>query len=205
MKKIIFLILLLLGSYAGQAQISDTTVQVADTTSASLFNSLFGVKAGLNFSSIYGDDEELLGNYSGHRSYHGGVFAQIGWKKRLAIRTELLYSRKGYERSDSVFRFDYLEVPILLVVNLNENIGFHLGPQINVMVSATEEGKEVRLMDYNTFDYGAAAGFEGRLNRFIAGARYNLSFENLIKQDDAGNTDLAVHPRVLQVYLGIGF
>ncbi|WP_439881122.1 porin family protein [Pontibacter sp. MBLB2868] len=202
MKKISIILLLLLCSIAVHAQEVDSTAQVE----AGMLNSWLGVKAGLNFSDIYGNDKTILGETSNHTSFHAGVFAQIGLNNYLAVRPEILYSRKGYEHADSVFRFDYLEVPILAVLNLTKNVSVHLGPQVNVMVSAQEEGTEVALKDYNTFDYGAAAGLEVRVYRFIAGARYSLSFEKLLKVDNTGQrADLDIHPKVLQAYLAIGF
>lgn len=203
MRKFLILHLLLLCSFAAHAQETETGSD--NEQEASTYNSWLGVKAGVNLSDIYGSDKDLVGNTDNITSFHAGMFAQIGWSEYFALRPELVYSRKGYERADSVFRFDYLEVPILAVINITGHISAHVGPQISVMVSAKEEGKEVALKNYNTFDYGAAAGLEGRLNRFILGARYNLSFEELIKKDDAGHTNLAVHPKVIQVYLGVAF
>ena len=201
MRKFLILYLLLFCSVAGYSQ----EIETDEEQEASTYNSWLGVKGGVNLSDIYGSDKDLIGSTKNITSFHAGIFAQIGLSEYFALRPELVYSRKGYELSDSVFRFDYLEVPILAVINITGHFSAHVGPQVSVMVSAKEEGKEVALKNYNTFDYGAVAGLEGRLNRFILGARYNLSFEELIKKDDAGNTDLAVHPKVIQVYLGVAF
>ena len=54
----------------------------------------FGPKAGVNFSSVNGNDadgkESLLG-------FHLGVFAEIKFNDKFAIQPEVLYSSQGYK------------------------------------------------------------------------------------------------------------
>ncbi len=168
-------------------------------------NSGFGIKGGLNFSQVRGSDKDLLGSVSGHTSFHAGVFAQFALSEMFSIQPEVLYSRRGYERNDSTFRFDYLNVPILAVVNVTDNISFHAGPQIGILMSGKESEQEIDLAPYNTFDYGAAVGAEARISRFRLGARYYLGLTDLRKENDLGqkiNED--IKNGVFQVYLGIG-
>ncbi|GAB3194004.1 hypothetical protein ABID22_000370 [Pontibacter aydingkolensis] len=169
-------------------------------------NAGFGIKGGVNFAEINGSEKDLLGDISHYTSYHAGVFVQFALSDFFSIQPEALYSRKGYERNDSTFRFDYLDVPVLAVFNLTDNISIHLGPQISSMLFAREDGKETNLDRFNTFDYGVAAGFEGRISRFRLGSRYNLGFADLIKTDKAGRSVTNdIKNGILQVYLGIGF
>lgn len=203
MTKILTMLLLALCSTAVFAQAPDST----ELQTERAFNSWFGIKAGVNFSDVYGDDKAAtIGQTNKHTNFQAGVFANIGLNEYFAIRPELVYARKGYERSDSVFRFDYLEVPILAVVNITRNISVHAGPQINAMVSAKQEGKEVEFEEYNTFDYGLAAGAEVRVFRFVLGGRYNFNLENLLKTDRFGKeVEQDVHARALQAYFAFLF
>ncbi|MBX0333907.1 PorT family protein [Pontibacter sp. HSC-14F20] len=169
-------------------------------------NSGFGIKGGVNFATLRGSDKEVLGNFSGLTTFHAGVYTQFSLGNVFSIQPEALYSRKGIERNDSTFRFDYLEVPILAVFNITENVSVHFGPQVGVLMSAKEEDTEVGIEPLNTFAYGIAAGAEARLSIFRLGARYNLGLEDLRKETNQGqkiNQD--IKHGVFQVYLGLGF
>lgn len=134
------------------------------------------------------------------------MFTQFAFTEFFSLQAELLYSRKGFERSDSVFRFDYLDVPLLAVFNITQNLSLHLGPQVSFMVSAQFEDQEIDLEPYNTFDYGLAAGLEGRISRFRLGTRYNLGLADFRDQNAAGHDiNQDIKNSVVQVYLGIGF
>lgn len=209
MKKLVTALFLLLYTFAAQAQEGGgPTAQQQDHNLLSGLsgpNSGFGVKGGVNFAEINGSDKELLGNIDRYTTWHAGLFLQFALSDFFSIQPEALYSRRGYERNDSTFRFDYIEVPILAVFNLTDNVSIHLGPQISTMVQAHEEDKEVDLKRYNTFDYGVAAGFEGRISRFRLGARYSLGLADLIKTDKAGrDVNQDIKAGAIEVYLGIG-
>ncbi|SIT90352.1 porin family protein [Pontibacter indicus] len=169
-------------------------------------NAGFGIKGGVNFATLRGSDKDVLGNFKGLTTFHAGVYTQFSLGNTFSIQPEAIYSRKGIERNDSTFRFDYLEVPILAVFNVTETISIHLGPQVGILMSAKEEDTEVNIEPLNTFAYGVAAGAEARLSIFRLGARYNLGLEDLRKENNQGqkiNQDLK--HGVFQVYLGLGF
>ncbi|MFT2007137.1 porin family protein [Pontibacter sp. 13R65] len=173
--------------------------------SAGAPNSGLGIKGGVNFSQVRGNDKDLLGTVSNLTSFHAGLFAQFSLSETFSIQPEVLYSRRGYERNDSTFRFDYLDLPILAVVNVTDRISFHAGPQIGIMMSGKQTGREIDLGPYNTFDYGVAAGAEARVNRFRLGARYSLALTDLRKENAQGqNINEDIKNGVFQVYLGIG-
>ncbi|WP_242926493.1 porin family protein [Pontibacter vulgaris] len=212
MKKIFILATLLLTTFSGFAQTEDvtgpTTIQKNHNLLSGLYtpNEGFGLKGGVNFNTLRGSDKDNLGTINELTSFHAGVFAQFAFNDFFSLQPEVLYSRKGFERNDSTFRYDYLEVPVLAVFNVTENISFHLGPQASIMVSAKEEDKEIDLEPFNTFDYGVAAGAEAHISRFRLGARYNLGFADLRNQNEAGqhiNED--IKHGTLQLYVGFSF
>ncbi|PKV66949.1 porin family protein [Pontibacter ramchanderi] len=169
-------------------------------------NSGFGIKGGVSFATLRGSDKDVLGDFSGLTTFHAGVYTQFSLGNTFSIQPEALYSRKGIERNDSTFRFDYLEVPILAVFNITETVSVHFGPQVGILMSAKEEDTEVNIEPLNTFAYGVAAGAEARLSVFRLGARYNLGVEDLRKETNQGqkiNQD--IKHGVFQVYLGLGF
>jgi hypothetical protein len=95
---------------------------------------------------------------------------------------------------------------VLAVFNITDNISMHLGPQVGVMIAAKEEGKEINLESYNTFDYSAAAGLEAMFSRFRVGTRYVHDLAELRKENEADQSiNEDIENSVIQVYLGIGF
>lgn len=169
-------------------------------------NSGFGIKGGVSFATLRGSDKEVLGNFKGLTTWHAGIYTQFSLGNTFSIQPEALYSRKGMERDDMAYRFDYLEVPILAVFNITENISLHAGPQIGILMSAKEGDTEVSIEPLNTFAYGVAAGAEARLSFFRLGTRYNLGLEDLRKEDNAGQKiNQNIKHGVFQIYLGVGF
>jgi len=172
-------------------------------------NTGFGVKAGLLYANFRGDGESQFPGLGSAASWHAGFYAQFGIGRIFSIQPELLYARRQGKTDDGDMRFDYLEVPVLAVVSLTDNISIHAGPQVGVMMSAKREGTEINTENFNSFDYGAAAGAEARLSIFRLGARYYLSmtdlgkFESTATAADRGYNDLKTGN--FQVYLGVGF
>ena len=210
MKKSILLLFSLFLTWSAYAQ-SESYGPSAGQQNHNLFsgsrpNAGFGVKGGVNFATLRGNDKDVLGDFSGLTTFHAGIYTQFSLGNTFSIQPEALYSRKGIERNDSTFRFDYLEVPILAVFNITENVSVHLGPQIGILMSAKEDDKEVSIEPMNTFAYGVAAGAEARLSIFRLGARYNLGMEDLRKENDLGQSiNQNIRHGVFQVYLGVGF
>lgn len=213
MKKHLLVILLLCLSASCFAQEQEPEDVLGPTTMQQNHNLLsgmdapnggFGIKGGANFANVYGDEASDLGT-SMLTSFHAGVFAQIPASKSFSVQIEALYSRKGFE-ADADHRFDYLELPLLAVINITDNFSLHVGPQLSVMIAAKQDGKELSIEDMNTFDYGAAAGAEARISRFRLGARYNLGLAALLDDGDTGLPfGSELKNNVAQVYLGIGF
>lgn len=208
MKNIFALLSLIFLSYAAAAQSTGPTVLQRDHNVVSGVgnNSGFGLKGGVNFANLRGSDRDLRGSLSTLTSFHAGAYAQFSLSDAFSLQPEVLYSRKGFERADSAFRYDYIEVPVLAVFNITETISLHAGPQVGVMLAAKEGGREINMEPLNTFEYGVVGGAEARFDRFRLGARYNLGLADIRKENNLGariNED--IKNAVFQVYLGIGF
>ena len=123
----------------------------------------FGVKGGLNHSWLIGDTNE---NFGARYSYHLGVFSDFALKNKWSFRPELIYSRQGSKFKGSfnvddlnpgvqevnnsfefVFGSDYLQLPLLLRIQLTDFFALDFGPQIGVSVNGDSK------LDYGpTFD-----------------------------------------------------
>jgi hypothetical protein len=162
-------------------------------------NAKIGVKGGVNFSNMYTedvDDNNVL------TSFNAGLYASIPLTSALAIQPEFLYSRKGAELAyDNVFatgkakfKLNYLEVPVLLKVNIAENFNIHAGPYFAYLINAdvtneTDSGnfnfeESLDNDDFNKFDYGLSAGLGFDFNSFGIGARYNYGLSTVGKERD---------------------
>ncbi|MES1214731.1 MAG: porin family protein, partial [Bacteroidota bacterium] len=88
---------------------------------------LFGVKGGLNMSTVTGND---IDNPKLHPSFHIGGFANFMIAEKIAIQPELLFSGKG-SKSDlqGTYKLGYAQIPIL--VQYVDQSGFYaeVGPQ----------------------------------------------------------------------------
>ena|SRR5690606_23540963 len=85
----------------------------------------FGVKGGLNLSSINGDSE----NISTRTSFHAGIVFELKFSDKFFFQPELLFSEQGAESSyseqvdsesikyESVLRISYINMPLLRKVS----------------------------------------------------------------------------------------
>jgi Outer membrane protein beta-barrel domain len=200
----------MLWSVAGFAQKRITTTSQVDHNlegSSAPENNGFGIKGGLIVSGIGGNDAEAYPNREKQRSYHAGFYSQFSVTDNFSVQPEILYTRKGFKYEATDTRLDYFDVPLLASVRVLDNISLLAGPQVSVLMTVKENDKELGKEFYNSFDWGAAAGIEGRLSFLRLGARYVRSFENIYKPGHlVGNRSVTdVHHNTLQLYIGAGF
>ncbi|MFD0795963.1 porin family protein [Maribacter chungangensis] len=151
----------------------------------------FGIKGGLNYSSIVGDlTEGLKFRFSGH----GGIFMEIDFSEKFKLQPELLYSSQGFQFStdlaaiqnggavadDNDFRtnvqLNFITVPILGKFALNNKVDVEFGPQFGFLLNQVTKTKN---LDQNSnvnadrrssvsgdfqLDYGAAVGLGIKLS-----------------------------------------
>ena len=164
-------------------------------------NAEFGVKGGVNFSNMYTedvDDNNVL------TSFNAGLYVKLPITDMIAIQPELLYSRKGAELSynnlfatgTAKFKLNYIELPVLLKLNLTDNFNIHAGPYLAYLVNAqvTNENDNGSLdfentldnEDFNKFDYGVSGGIGFDFDSFSIGARYNYGLQTVGKEQSIG-------------------
>ncbi|HRE76971.1 MAG TPA: porin family protein [Flavobacterium sp.] len=187
MRKLILTALTCSAFFVSNAQTNDNA-----TTGAS-----FGIKGGVNFSNLYTediDDNNVL------TSFNVGVFVSMPITNFLSIQPEFLYSRKGAElvydnafaSGTGKFKLNYIEAPILLKVNLTENLNIHAGPYFAYLIDAevTNESnsgdfdfeENVDNDDFNKFDYGLSAGAGFDFDSIGFGVRYNYGLSTVGKE-----------------------
>lgn len=112
MKKIIFLILLVLFTTKSFSQGVD-----------------LGIKVGANFASLTDDVKTRTGlNFGG--------FATIKFNDKIALQGDLLYSQQGAELLDiGKVDLDYMNVPVVLKYYLVKKLNIQVGPQFGFLVN----------------------------------------------------------------------
>ncbi len=147
----------------------------------------FGVKAGVNFSSVR--DASGLDNRTG---FVAGVFAGGKLGDKLGLQADLLYSQQGAEFELGDFNLDYVNVPIVVKYYLSDNFNFHVGPQFGVLINddaQTVVGETINDIATNNFDITAVLGlgFDLPMGIRLEG-RYNFGLSDISKTDDGKNS-----------------
>ncbi|PTX21294.1 outer membrane protein with beta-barrel domain [Pontibacter mucosus] len=159
-----------------------------------------GIKAGLNYGSLTGDDAK---NHDYRPGYTVGLTARYGLNELIGVQTEALFTSKGAKHSYSTngtdienrLRLNYLDIPVLLHLQVS-GLYFELGPQVSFLLkgkqitevsrSNTTTTTETDITD-NPYpiDFGYAAGIGYRAPSGIGlGLRYNGGLKKL---DDEGS------------------
>jgi hypothetical protein len=188
-----------------------------------------GVMAGFDFSNI---TNSSMINASSRTGYHFGLVLGTVPHKLLGSRTELIYSRRGYNYKDSgssagSIDLDYIGLSQLLAINITKWVQIQIGGQTSYLLNAKADSSQPStgnasvdkaLSFYNRFDYGFGGGVE--IHPFMGlmvGARYNISLNNLYKQptsfSGSGGTpsfypsasSINLKNNVIQVFLGYRF
>jgi Outer membrane protein beta-barrel domain len=157
-----------------------------------------GVKAGYNFVNITNVSSVNAQSKSG---FHLGAFFSPGQgKKIIGFRTELIYSRQGYDfktgTKSGTVDLDYLLLPQMVTLNVGKLIQLQAGGQLAFLLNAKADstvsggplGEYQQVIDfYNRIDYGLTAGAEVHPYKgLLLGARYNIGLSNLFKSQPAG-------------------
>ncbi|WP_160137737.1 porin family protein [Chryseobacterium sp. c4a] len=136
------------------------TFSFAQKTSSNTASSpvRFGLKAGLNISSLSGNDTKSKAGF------YGGVFANIPVAQDFSVQPEVLYSGMGAKdknNSDVKLNLDYLAVPVMFQYNALPNLYVEAGPQFSFLLSSkvkTNNGSYDAKDGMKTFDFGLGLG-----------------------------------------------
>jgi hypothetical protein len=143
----------------------------------------FGVKGGY----LYNSYSTAKLNLNSTNSWEAGIFFGGNRNGVVGVMGEILYAKKGFELSGNTTDLYYLEIPILLRVNVgssNKNkgvIGYLLvGPAFDVNLKAQQNGIDVK-DNYESLDIGILGGGGVEISRIILEARYNWGLMNVLK------------------------
>jgi Outer membrane protein beta-barrel domain len=170
----------------------------------------FGVKGGVNFATVTGDDFD---SPDSRTSFHVGVVGEFPLADILSLQVEALYSGQGFESDVDggivggdgkvEYQLDYINVPVLAKIYATKGLSFEVGPQFSFKVNeeidsdANDDGGDFDLDEAKDFEFGVAGGltFQTDMGIFATG-RYIYGLTDIIEDADVKNS-------VFQI--GIGF
>ncbi|KEY19988.1 porin family protein [Kaistella antarctica] len=184
------------------------------------FAQQFGVKAGMNVSSL--SDDASLSDQKSKIGFNAGVFMNAPLAANFSIQPELMYSQMGdkynqkigsstYARSKHL---DYITVPVMFQYNATPGFYLEAGPEFGLLVSAknkfTNETANTTINessnykdDLNGFNFGLGlgAGYYFTPNVGLT-ARYVAGLTDVAKDRISGDK---VRNNVFQVGLAYKF
>ena len=169
---------------------------------------MFGVKGGVNFSSVTGDAFSDFEDESARTAFHLGLLAEIPISDRFSIQPEVLYSAQGYDvvriedEEDVERRFDYISVPVMAKLYLIDGFALEAGPQFSYLVENElgmgDDGIDLSDDYLNKFDFSVGLGASWKLSNFFVYGRYNVGLTEIYDIDGADAKNGVIQ-------LGVGF
>ncbi|WP_312766360.1 porin family protein [Epilithonimonas sp.] len=187
---------------------------VAGTFAFAQTSPSFGLKAGLNVSSISKDGYEDSKSKAG---FYGGVFMNAPLSEMFSIQPEVLYSQLGSKvtqvssgtilgtnytnRTSASLNLDYITVPVMFQFHATPNFYLEAGPEFGFLVSAkakdfasttvsggetttTNESGDIK-DNFSGFNMGAGLGLGFNFTEnFGINARYVAGFTDINKKSN---------------------
>lgn len=164
-----------------------------------------GVKGGFLFSSL----DQAGSNYKNNNGWEVGMFFGGNRNGTVGVMADVLYAKKGAKSGPVVLDNYYLEIPILLRVNMgsgNKNSGAIVyglgGPVFDILLQSKLAGVDVK-SKYESLDLGILIGVGVEVSRFLVEGRYNIGIKNVAKASGAASTD--VKSKSFAVLAGVRF
>ena len=162
-----------------------------------LLHAQIGIKAGLNFANV---TKTSSINNSSQTGFHAGILLAAG-KSIVSSRTELLFSKQGYNYSSSTntgkVNLNYIMLQQGVCFNITRFFSLFGGAQTAYLINAKVDssassspnspygGQFMSL--YNRMDYGVGIGAEVHpAAGLLIGVKYNISLGKIYKSVETG-------------------
>jgi hypothetical protein len=204
------------------AFVMTASAQEQQTTTDPGMTTKFGIKGGLNLTTLYSSDVSTSHMKAG---FNAGVFAKLPVTRGFSIQPELLYSLKGakstynnFVQGSGEYRFNlgYIELPVLAVVNLTPNFNLQAGGYAAYLTNANvknvnnngniEGATDLNADNFNRWDYGLAGGVGFDIEHVTLGARYNYGLSKIGKSGSPSEQFAqGMKNAGFSFYIGFGF
>ena len=202
---------LLLGLILFTSSVANAQLSALDKERENFFR--FGVKAGVNANKITGASFKKGFSYN----YQLGGFLQFNFSQRFGIQPEISFVQSSSEftndatviyddilgGSQSKAKLNYLEVPLLLNVNVgpSKRVKLQVGPAYGGLLKQTVDSLKVKGDIYKKGEWSAIGGVMFQLPLLNIGARYKLGLTNINGIDDRQTWK----SQAIQFFLGLTF
>jgi hypothetical protein len=133
----------------------------------------FGIKAGVNLTSMNLDDPEA--SYDSRTGYHAGIFLR-GKFNKVAVQPEvLLFTQKGEVRTIGSVRensFTYLSIPFMLKFYPVAGLNLQVGPQFGFLL----DGEQKETIGSLTYKHDITERYKSSDVSVSLGAGYDFGF-----------------------------
>jgi len=204
------------------ATATSALAQEQQTSSENSLSPKFGIKGGVNLTNMYVKD---VSDENMKVGFNAGFFAKLPVTKGFSIQPELLYSSKGAKetynnflegKGEYRFNLNYIELPVLAVINVAKNFNLQVGPYISYLAAVNikdlnddgtiDDIKELNAENFNRFDYGVAGGLGIDISNFTLGARYSYGLHEIGKSGSlSGELTKDSKNSAISLYIGFGF
>lgn len=164
------------------------------------------VKAGLNLSTMAGDDAKMIPGVG------GGFEMEYGLNDQFGLVAGVLGSMQGEKRNtdDLKLMLNYVNVPLMVQFYPVKGLAFKTGVQLGFLLNRKAELDGVRIdldnlenltglsSDFRKFDLAIPLGISYELMRFVLDVRYNMGLISILKDESYRNS-------VVQFTLGYKF
>jgi len=174
----------------------------------------FGAKAGVNVNKISGQSYKEGFNFN----FQAGAFLQFNFSRRFGIQPEVNFVQTSSEFSndpsdiyDDIFRdgsqkkskLNYLEIPLLLNINVGESkrVKLQIGPAYGGLLKETVDSLKTNGNIYKNGEWAAIGGLWIQIPFVNFGARYKLGLTELNGIDNRQSWK----SQSIQVFIGVTF
>ena len=178
----------------------------------------FGAKGGVNVDKISGESYNSGYNFN----YQIGGFVQFNFSQRFGLQPEVNFVQSSATFSNDqtdvyadLFQggtqknatFDYLEIPVLLNINVgvSKHVKLQIGPSYGGLLSKTVDNLKNNNSDSLSFkkaDWSAIGGLWIQLPLINFGARYKYGLSNI---NNSAVKSEAWHNQSFQIFAGVTF
>ena len=193
-------------SRGGNSGQSDNGTSFDDDRSAA-FVMKYGVKAGVNLSSM-SNDMAFDPGFGMGIGFRVGGFLNLRWGQRTenslpgtglwGFQPELMFSNQAVKTDAGDIKLNYVSVPLLLKAYPTTAVSVELGPEFSYLITSSPnslaaDGAEIAVGDCKGLTMGLTAGLAYDLEMGLTvGARYTYGFTELGKNLKWKNSNIQV-------------
>jgi hypothetical protein len=160
-------------------------------------NDHYGIKAGINFAELWGED--ALPESDRKVGYSFGVYASYKISKEWKLQPEVIWSLQGEKSKESGrYKISYINIPVMFKWK-SKKFYTELGPQFGILTINTAKSvpDDLRLENFETFDFSLNAGIGYEIfEDWSIGVRYVQGVTNIVRGRDLRNS---------VIYIGLSY